>query len=333
MITCLLLDDDLEREREVLAGVLCDEASRFEINRRSDAVICYLDLGVITTYQHAVQRGQHLGRSVRTRVGVAPAIGVAGSKFPAYAMAAITAPSRLRVIPAGTEAAVLAPLPVGLLPLDAEMARRLRLLGIQTLGQFAALPVGAVLNQFGTVGRRLHRWACGHDDRPVTPYQPEQMEREYHRFDDPVVAREVVEAVLRRLVAEVTARLREQNCMTRALHLCITLEDETQVRRSRAYTDGVGDESRLARALCRLLAATQVDCGIVAIEVTLGRLVAATGEQLTLFTPEAGHADTLREVLPALVERYGNDRFRRLQREEADSSILERRIRDVVRTI
>jgi protein ImuB len=74
-------------------------------------------------------------------------------------------------------AAFLAPLPIEL-ALDesipsraarAKMRERLRLLGVTTLGELAALPHGPFVRRFGVEAARWHDLARGVDDRPLEP--------------------------------------------------------------------------------------------------------------------------------------------------------------------
>jgi len=58
-------------------------------------------------------------------------------------------------------AAFLAPLPLELLALEAEIVERLRLLGVRTLGELAALPHGPFVRRFGAPAASWHaRAAC-----------------------------------------------------------------------------------------------------------------------------------------------------------------------------
>src|SRR3989442_1531376 len=69
----------------------------------------------------------------------------------------------------------LAAQPVGMLPVSEEMRRRLRLLGIETLGALAALPRSALAAQFGPQGALAWELARGEDDSPVRPPEKPEM--------------------------------------------------------------------------------------------------------------------------------------------------------------
>ncbi|MGE0452665.1 MAG: hypothetical protein AB7O37_04285 [Vicinamibacteria bacterium] len=75
----------------------------------------------------------------------------------------------LTVAPAGSEAELLAPLPLELLGLDLERASLLRRWGLRTLGDLAGLPTLGLAERLGPEGPRLVRLARGEDERPLVP--------------------------------------------------------------------------------------------------------------------------------------------------------------------
>lgn len=98
--------------------------------------------------------------------------GVADGPFTAEQAARTTVPDDpVRVVPEGSAAAFLAPLPAAALA-DDELAHLLARLGVHTLGAFAALDGFLVQERFGPAGLRLHDLASGADSRPVTPRTP-----------------------------------------------------------------------------------------------------------------------------------------------------------------
>jgi protein ImuB len=69
------------------------------------------------------------------------------------------------IIPAGGCAAFLAPAPLGLVPMDADLRAALEALGLRTLGAFAALEAGDVEARWGASGLASWRLARGDDPR------------------------------------------------------------------------------------------------------------------------------------------------------------------------
>ncbi|WP_137843725.1 DNA polymerase Y family protein [Microbacterium sp. 2FI] len=86
------------------------------------------------------------------------------------------------VVPGGGAAGFLAPLSIavldaasfgrGMAPAAPDLVGLLARLGVQTLGEFAAMPPDRVRERFGERGIRLHALAGGRDSRPVEPRTP-----------------------------------------------------------------------------------------------------------------------------------------------------------------
>ncbi|MBI2865445.1 MAG: hypothetical protein HYX94_12900 [Chloroflexi bacterium] len=112
-----------------------------------------------------------IARAVEACFGVAPRLGLAGSKFAARIGALCSSPGEPVVIAPGSEREFLAPLPVSILPCSERMKLRLHRFGVDTAGHFASLPANEVIFQFEEEGRVAHRLARGVDDRLVVPRQ------------------------------------------------------------------------------------------------------------------------------------------------------------------
>ena len=99
--------------------------------------------------------------------------GIADGPFTAEQAARIgaTAAEPVFLVPNGGAAGFLAPLPIASLE-DAELAGLLARLGVQTLGQFAAMEADRVRERFGERGIRLHALSAGRDSRAVEPRVP-----------------------------------------------------------------------------------------------------------------------------------------------------------------
>src|SRR5712664_3453978 len=94
-------------------------------------------------------------------------LGFGRGKFVAWVAASRSKPNEAIIVRVGGEKAFLAAQPISVLPLDSDPHRRLRQLGIRTLGALTAIPEAAITAQFGAVGRRLWRLAAGRIAEPV----------------------------------------------------------------------------------------------------------------------------------------------------------------------
>ncbi|MBV8222709.1 MAG: hypothetical protein JO293_05070, partial [Candidatus Eremiobacteraeota bacterium] len=73
------------------------------------------------------------------------------------------------VVARGREAEFVAPLPLAALDLDPKIIERLRLFGVRTLGELAALPHGPFVRRFGPPSGLWHARANGVDETPLVP--------------------------------------------------------------------------------------------------------------------------------------------------------------------
>ncbi|MFZ1160884.1 DNA polymerase IV [Mycobacterium sp.] len=111
----------------------------------------------------------HLRRRVRDETGLIASVGAGSGKQSAKIASGLAKPDGIQVIRRADEKRLLGGLAVrklwGIGPVAEEKLHRL---GIDTIGQLAALSDGEVANILGaTIGPALHRLARGIDDRPV----------------------------------------------------------------------------------------------------------------------------------------------------------------------
>ncbi len=136
--------------------------------------------------------------------GLPVRIGFAATKFVARVAAGI---GDRTIVALGDEAAFLAPLPLGVLGLEAEIEHRLELLGIRNLGELAALPHGPFVRRFGKAAARWHALARGDDPEPLLP-RPRALRIERSLYGEGSAEREdQLLFALRTLVARVAEDL------------------------------------------------------------------------------------------------------------------------------
>jgi hypothetical protein len=149
-------------------------------------------------------------------------LGVGSNKIAARAAAYVADGS---ICEPGSECELLALLPLTLLNIEAEVVERLALLGIERLGDLAALPHGPFVRRFGTAAARWHELARGIDRRPFVP-RSRAVAIEASIFGE---GRAVDEAqvffALRMLLTRVCADLERCGKRAGALHLALEFED------------------------------------------------------------------------------------------------------------
>jgi DNA polymerase-4 len=118
----------------------------------------------------AVAFAQHVRARVRDEVGLTASAGVATGKMVAKIASDLNKPNGLTVVPPGTEAAFLAPMPVGRLwGIGPKTQPRLESAEIRTIGDVAALDERRLFDLFGRGGAFYRDLARGIDDREVDP--------------------------------------------------------------------------------------------------------------------------------------------------------------------
>jgi protein ImuB len=142
-------------------------------------------------------------------LGVESCIGIADGLFAALLASRPVSPGPVLRIPPGETAGFLAAQPVSVLD-NQDLAGLLKRLGLDTLGDFAALPGGDVASRFGDAGAAAHRLARGLDPRPLAVRPPAEDLSASLEFDPPEPLSEPVvfaaKALAERMHAGLAAR-------------------------------------------------------------------------------------------------------------------------------
>jgi len=265
----------------------------------------YTDIGKLTPYD-----GQQIARQIIQRLaekGFQASIGLASNKFVASVVAKRMQTGSTQLVRKGEEAAYLVGCPVTYLPLDAETARRLDLLGLRQMGQLAGLPRAALIEQFGTLGKRIHLLSCGEDTRRVAKYIPPITQTATCQFDAAVEDRFVVESVFASLSAELMLQLADQQMACREVLLTLHLDDHTELEASGVSREPLSTSSSLYRFVQQVSERLRPHCGIIEVGLRLNQIAPLVPRQLSLF--DQPQVEALHTIMLGLSERYGVDCF------------------------
>ncbi|MEE2033499.1 DNA polymerase IV [Rhodococcus chondri] len=191
---------------------------------------------------------------VRAMTGLVASIGAGSGKQIAKIGSGLAKPDGLLVVRPDEERALLQGLPVrklwGIGPVAED---RLRRLGIETIGDFAALQVGEAASILGaTVGPGLHRLANGVDDRPVAERaEAKQVSAETTYATDIVTMPGLRRAVAASALAAHT-RLRKDGRAARTVVLKLRRADMSVLTRSSTLPYATEDLQVLTSAAQRL---------------------------------------------------------------------------------
>ena len=169
---------------------------------------------------------------VRAELGLAASVGIATSKTVAKVASDRAKPDGVCLVPAGEEAAFLAPLPLRALPfLGASIERHLNQRGVTTIGQVAALPDAVLQGLFGRHGLVLAERSRGVDPSPIAEREPQKSISREGTFATDVAEPAHLRAVLRGFSESVGAQLRAQERRARTVTLKLRYDDFTTISR------------------------------------------------------------------------------------------------------
>jgi DNA polymerase-4 len=193
---------------------------------------CARRWGTVTEAAHAIVT------QMQRQVGITPCLGVASNWLVAQLASTGAGGDAVTVVETGQERSFLDPLPFTLLPdVDARLALTFSVLGLRTIGQFAALPATAVEQRFGAAGKKLHRYARGIDARPVSPPPPKPAVTARYECEEGSL--EEASAALHRLAETCADELQHRHLMGKLVTLKLQWQ-ESQTAPQPAEIDAVG---------------------------------------------------------------------------------------------
>ncbi|MCB8961072.1 MAG: hypothetical protein H6651_12210 [Ardenticatenales bacterium] len=323
----LLLDFSDEVEPEALWQE--DEAFQAHqqtVGGRTLPARYYLDLDGLPLSE-ALPLAQHLGRTLRQQFALPPAIGLAEDRFTAQVAAALARPNHALPVEPGREEAFLTGRSIHFLPLDLETDRRLRLLGIRSLGQLAKLPASAIPTQFGSAVKPFHKQARGQDATPVQPLTPAQAISNQQSFPEPIYNSLTLAALLNHIAAELAADLSATLQVCAEIELLWQTEAGDYGQKSVSLREPTSHAAHLGETAKEMLFKKPLRAGIVYLQLTLRGLRPAAAAQLNLFDPagQVQASEPWSELLRDLSAKFGADLFYRPVAIDINHPLPERR--------
>lgn len=247
------------------------------------------------------EAAETIRRRIREELNLPASVGIATSKLVAKVASDRAKPDGVLEVAPGDEAAFLAPMPLRALPmLGASMEKRLKQVGVTTLGQLAALPPHTLETLFGRHGAVVAARARGLDSTPLGGGADSKSISREGTFAEDVADPARLRAVLRGFSESVGGQLRQAGRRARTVSLKLRYGDFTTLSRSVTLArPASSDEAIYESAIALLDAVRKQDARAVRlIGVGVSNLVEDT-VQLAL---EPG-ADERKESLSAAIDR------------------------------
>jgi protein ImuB len=270
--------------------------------------IVYLDVDGIERHFRGPSPELDLGRALvaaAEAAGLPARAGIASSKLAARVAAGL--PESPVIVPAGEEAAFLAPLPLERLSPEVDLAATLERWGVRSVGDFARLPKARVVSRLGRTGRELHATARGVDPRPLIPREPPPLFHEGMNLEWPLVSLEPFLFVGRAALDRLCQRLEARGLACVRLGLELRLEPDGHQNRSIDLPAPTRDVKTLL-TLVRLDLEARPPGAPVAGFTFQAQPDRPREAQLSLYGPAALSPDKLATTLARLFALLGADR-------------------------
>ena len=226
--------------------------------------------------------------------GLAPKAGVAEAKFPAFVAAKASGPLRATRVPIDA-VSFLAPQPVDLLPVSADLKVALHRFGLHVLGDVASMTETSLVDRFGAEGRRAWHLSWGMDDSPVVPLAHVETVIERTSLPFSSASLELLITVVDTLLARAFARPSMRGRYAGKVLLECALEGGPTWAREITFKGGVGNRKRALSIIRPRLEEEHPSGPVEDVSLTLDDLTGESGTQLGLL-PDARESDRRRLV-------------------------------------
>ena len=208
----------------------------------------FLDLGGTEQLHHgsAARSLAKLALDVEQRVGVTVSIGLSYNKFLAKIASDLDKPRGFAVIGERDAMDFLGPKSVGLIwGVGKALQAKLAADGIATIGELRGPDEMALVARYGSIGRRLYRFARGQDHRRVDPDGEIKSISAETTFDEDIARGDLLTAELWPLCEKVSSRLKRHELAGHSVHLKLKTSNFKTLTRARR----LAKPTQLAEAL------------------------------------------------------------------------------------
>jgi DNA polymerase IV len=259
--------------------------------------------------------GQLIRTQIREQQGITCSVGVAPSKFIAKLASVHCKPDGLLVIPADGVLGFLHPLPVSALwGVGEQTGQVLARLGLRTVGDIAATPIGTLERELGrATAAHLSALAAARDERRVVPAVHEKSIGAEETFASDISDPEVIRRELLRLSGRTARGLRGAGCSARTVVVKLRLASFKTITRSRTLPDPTDVAQQIYTVACALYAAAGLDAGarlrLVGVRAT-GLVPASAAVTQLAFGERPVSWREAERALDRIAGRFGTDAVR-----------------------
>ena len=291
--TALVIEADEPHYRRVFAQVLASLQGISDRVEGSELGTAYVRLdGLERLYGGEARLVNALLNAVPQ--GLAPRVGVAEAKFPAFVAAKTSDPLRATRVPIDA-VSFLAPHPVDLLPVPADLRAALHRFGLHTLDDVASMTETSLVDRFGAEGRRAWHLSRGMDNSPVVPLAHAETIVERTSLPFSSASMDLLLTVVDTLLARAFSRPSMRGRYAGKAVLECALETGPIWTMEFSFKGGVGNRKRALSIIRPRLEEEHPSGPVEDVTLTLDDLIGESGTQLGLL-PDARESGRRRLV-------------------------------------
>lgn len=271
----------------------------------------FLDVtGSIRLFGSPAKIAQKIKQEIRLKTELTASAGIGPSKFIAKIASDLHKPDGLTVVPYDKTNTFLEPLAIEKLwGVGSATRKKLKLLGVTTIGDLRRLPPELLKKHFGKHGVKLHMLSQGIDEREVMPVSEIKSIGHEETFEEDIYSIVAAKREILALTNKVVRRLRKNKTQGRTITLKVKYDNFVQVTRSLTLSRYCDDAGLIYNSCCGLVKKTEVGKRPVRlIGITVSSLCFKNvGNQLGLFTDSdvLHKKQNLNKALDTIYARYG----------------------------
>lgn len=250
------------------------------------------------------------------RAGFTARIAIADTAGAAWALARHAGESVTICRPEG-HASALADLPAAALRIDETAVELLKRLGVEAIGQLAAMPRGPLVRRFGAATVLRLDQALGNMPEPLDPIIPPEAIVARQRFAEPIATADAIEHWLGELVPVLTGALEAEGLGARTLECIADRVDGVPQLIRIGLARPSRDAAHLLRLLKRRIEDVEPGYGIDAIALHVRRATPLGPEPVVERLDEEAAPD-IATLVDTLATRIGLKRMWRMRALESD---------------
>lgn len=212
-------------------------------DQSSDIIFtCVIDItGTETLFGSPEALGESLQKKIQA-LGIRASIAISSNFHAARCLARGHSAKSIRVVPQGTEAAALAPLPLSVLDLSLEHEETFSMWGITTLGALGRLAETELITRLGQAGKDLRMLARGESPHLFAPNEDSFLLQERMELDSPVELLDSLLFILGVMLDQLIVRA--QSCILALATVTLELNLEGGISHSRTVRPALPNNDR-----------------------------------------------------------------------------------------